>query len=94
MLFQQILLFALVWCSHAEETPHTRKYFYIGGKYITDNNGAHYVKDQVYVEQLTPALGKVNPVPLVLIHGLGQTGTVSQDLSAYQNLSDGVCRIG
>jgi len=58
------------------ETPHTRKYFYVGGKYITNGNGQHFFKDQMYVEELTPAGGPTKDVPLILIHGMGQTGTV------------------
>ena len=59
------------------ETPHIRKVFYIGGCYVTDQSGNHVLKDQMYVEQLTPIGGSTKPYPLILIHGFGQTGTVS-----------------
>ena len=59
------------------ETPYTRSYFYIGGEYVDDGSGDHIFRDQMYVEKLTPISGGTQRVPVVIIHGLGQTGTVS-----------------
>jgi hypothetical protein len=75
-LIRALLCSGLLAVSQAD-VAHTRKYFYTGGKYITDARGSHYLKDQLYVEELTPAAGVTKPWPLVLIHGYGQTGTVS-----------------
>ncbi|KAI0703095.1 hypothetical protein C8Q76DRAFT_861370 [Earliella scabrosa] len=57
------------------ETPYTRSYFYIGGEYVDDGSGNHIFRDQMYVEKLTPISGATQRVPVVIIHGLGQTGT-------------------
>lgn len=70
------ILGTVVW--GVEETPHTRKVFYVGGSYVNDSSGNHVLTDQMYVEQLTPVGGSTKPHPLVFIHGLGQTGVVSQ----------------
>jgi len=59
-----------------EETPHVRKYFYIGGSYVLDTTGNQIFTNQMYVEELTPIGGSTKPFPLVFFHGLGQTGTV------------------
>lgn len=60
----------------AQEAPHTRKYFYVGGSYESDATGtAHYFRNQIYVEHLVPVAPKLQPYPIVLIHGLAQTGT-------------------
>lgn len=52
-----------------------RTYLYVGGKYITNNDGEHIFTDQMYVEKLTPARVS-KPHPIVFVHGRGQTGTV------------------
>ncbi|KAI0757778.1 Alpha/beta hydrolase family-domain-containing protein [Daedaleopsis nitida] len=57
------------------DTPYTRKYFYTGGQYVDDGTGNHIRTEQLYVEELTPVGGARKEHPLVLIHGLGQTGT-------------------
>ncbi|EJD55232.1 alpha/beta-hydrolase [Auricularia subglabra TFB-10046 SS5] len=54
-------------------TMHTREYFYIGGRYVDQADGA-FADGQMYVEHLRPAR-VMHALPLVLIHGLGQTGT-------------------
>lgn len=59
-----------------EDTPHTRKYFYAGGKYVSDGAGANIVRDQIFVEHLIPVGGPKKKYPLVFIHGQAQTGTV------------------
>lgn len=76
-----VALLCALGCIRATETPHTRKYFYVGGEYVTNSYGQHFFKDQVYVEELTPVGGATKPVPLVLIHGMGQTGTVGSRLT-------------
>jgi hypothetical protein len=58
----------------AFDIPHTRQYFYVGPGYIMGAAG-HFRNEQMYVEVLTP-VGPTKPYPLVLISGLGQTGTV------------------
>ncbi|KAJ3473327.1 hypothetical protein NLG97_g10371 [Lecanicillium saksenae] len=67
--------------SHAE-VPMIRSYFYVGGKYITqgDDDKNHVLIGQMYVEKLVPAQGASQPHPIVLLHGRGQTGTVSQQM--------------
>jgi len=75
-------LTALVFClanellAIAADVPHTRKYFYVGGHYVNDTIGGHIMRDQMYVEQLAPAMGPSQPYPVIFIHGFGQTGTV------------------
>lgn len=58
------------------EVAAIRTYFYVGGKYVTDDTGMHRFKDQMYVERLVPAAGAKHRVPLIFIHGAAQTGTV------------------
>jgi hypothetical protein len=54
-------------------TLHHRDYFYVGGSYTQD--GTAIVADgQIYVEHLVPAQ-VTKPLPIVFIHGRGQTGT-------------------
>lgn len=67
------------------ESPSTRSYFYVGGRYVDDGKGEgqHILNGQIYVEQLLPVGGVNHPWPLVFLHGGGQTGTVS----LYLNLS-------
>lgn len=61
-----------------DEVPYTRSYFYVGGNYVDDGAGGHIFSDQMYVEKLTPIGGTNQTLPLVFIHGQGQTGTVSR----------------
>ena len=58
------------------EIPHTRRYFYAGGRYADDGVGGHIFKEQLYVEHLAPHTITKNH-PIVFIHGQAQTGTVS-----------------
>lgn len=62
-----------------KETPVSREYFYVGGRYVDDGKGKdqHIFSDQMYVEKLNPNVSCPKPNPLVFIHGQGQTGTVS-----------------
>ncbi len=64
----------------SKETPVSREYFYVGGRYVDDGKGKdqHIFSDQMYVEKLTPDVSCPKPYPLVFIHGQGQTGTVSR----------------
>lgn len=59
------------------EDAYIRSYFYVGGSYVPDGSGGHIYRDQMYVERLRPVHGTVHDVPIVLIHGQAQTGTVS-----------------
>lgn len=59
------------------ETPYIRSYFYVGGGYVDDGSGGHIFRDQMYVEKLLPVHGVSQETPIVLIHGQGQTGSVS-----------------
>ncbi|EJD55233.1 alpha/beta-hydrolase [Auricularia subglabra TFB-10046 SS5] len=67
-----LLLYAAVVASRPF-TIHTREYVYIGGQYIKQADGA-FSDSQMYVEHLRPVRVS-HPLPLVLIHGQGQTGT-------------------
>jgi pimeloyl-ACP methyl ester carboxylesterase len=63
--------------STSAETPLSREYFYVGGKYVDDGKGVdeHIFAGQMYVEKLTSTVSCQKPHPLVFIHGQGQTGT-------------------
>ena len=61
------------------ETPCHRQYFFVGGVYVEDTAthfGGHILKDQTYVEWLTPIGGARREFPLILVHGGGQSGMV------------------
>ncbi|KAI5200706.1 alpha/beta-hydrolase [Aureobasidium subglaciale] len=58
-----------------EEVPYIRNYFYVGGKYVSDERGSYTFRDHMYVERLTPVGGARKQTPLVFIPGAGQTGT-------------------
>lgn len=66
------------------EVTAIRTYFYVGGNYVTDDTGMHRFKDQMYVERLVPAAGAKHRVPLIFIHGAGQTGTVWRQFNPIQ----------
>ena len=55
-----------------------RSYFYVGGTYVEDENspGERVMQGQMYVEQLTPLGGSRHQLPLIFIHGGGQTASV------------------
>ena len=56
-------------------TLHTRSFFYIEGQYANDAASASIIMHgQMYVEHLTPQ-NVQHDLPLVLFHGLGQSGT-------------------
>jgi hypothetical protein len=59
------------------EIPAVRSFFYSGGRYVDDGEGGHVFRDQMYVERLVPATGAWKDTPVVMIHGVAQTGTVS-----------------
>lgn len=59
----------------SNQAPCRRSCFYVGGEYVSNGEVNHFA-DQMYVEQLDPVDGPTKPYPLILIHGLGQTGTV------------------
>ncbi|KIX99877.1 uncharacterized protein Z520_04513 [Fonsecaea multimorphosa CBS 102226] len=59
------------------ETPCHRQYFYVGGVYEEDKStsfGGHIMRDQTYVECLTPVGGLTREYPLIFVHGGGQSG--------------------
>ncbi|KAJ4135067.1 hypothetical protein NW768_004680 [Fusarium equiseti] len=60
--------------AHAE-VPAIRSFFYTGGQYVDDGQGGHIVRGQMYVEKLSPAKGSIKETPIVMIHGVAQTGT-------------------
>ncbi|KAJ4266113.1 hypothetical protein NW762_004091 [Fusarium torreyae] len=60
---------------HEAEIPATRSFFYAGGRYVDDGDGGHIFRDQMYVEKLVPANGPSKETPIVMIHGMAQTGT-------------------
>ncbi|PNP85968.1 hypothetical protein FNYG_01024 [Fusarium nygamai] len=57
------------------EIPATRSFFYVGGRYDDDGDGGHVFRDQMYVEKLAPVKGAWKDAPIVMIHGMAQTGT-------------------
>ncbi|KAF5249700.1 hypothetical protein FANTH_5008 [Fusarium anthophilum] len=57
------------------EIPATRSFFYVGGRYDHDGDGGHVFRDQMYVEKLAPIRGAWKDTPIVMIHGMAQTGT-------------------
>ncbi|KAK4460643.1 putative fusarubin cluster-esterase [Cladorrhinum samala] len=59
----------------AQDVPHLRTYFYVGGSYIVDGSGEHYLRQQMYVEKLVPSAGVTQPYPIVFIHGWLQSAT-------------------
>lgn len=59
------------------EAPCIRTYFYIGGSYVKDSKGEHIFGEQMYVEKLIPISGATQDTPIIFIHGLAQTGSVS-----------------
>ena len=65
-----------------------RSYLYVGGQYEDDSKGEHVFGGQMYVEKLTPTHGPVKDTPIIMIHGKGQSGTVSKlrDLGAKEPL--------
>ncbi|KAF8897146.1 Alpha/Beta hydrolase protein [Infundibulicybe gibba] len=64
---------AICAAQNQQGTLHRRSYFYVGQHYVPQGNSS-IAAGQLYVEHLTPA--KVTqPLPIVLIHGHGMTGT-------------------
>jgi hypothetical protein len=59
------------------EVPCVRTYFYVGGEYVARDE-SYIFTNQMYVEQLDPVNGPTKPHPLLFVHGLGQSGTVSK----------------
>lgn len=79
-----------------DEVPHVRSYFYVGGGYVDDGAGGHIFHNQMYVEGLSPVNGPNQTIPLVMIHGQAQTGTVScqyaQNVLIESLRADELCR--
>jgi len=59
--------------SSVRGTLHRRDYFYVGGDYVPQGNST-IASGQIYVEHLVPER-VTQPLPLVMIHGHGMTGT-------------------
>lgn len=59
------------------EVPAVRSFFYTGGQYVDDGQGGRVFRGQMYVEKLVPPKGPSKDTPIVMIHGVAQTGTVS-----------------
>lgn len=77
-----------------QDVPHFRTYFYVGGSYIEDASGQHYLHQQMYVEKLVPLAGVTQPYPIVFIHGWLQTATVGVACSIIpcERAPDNLCR--
>ncbi|EJD55255.1 alpha/beta-hydrolase [Auricularia subglabra TFB-10046 SS5] len=56
-----------------QPTLHSRSYFYVGGTYVDQADGA-FADGQMYVEHLRPQR-VTHSTPLLFVHGLGQTAT-------------------
>ena len=65
--------------SNVKEAFASRDFFYIGGSYVDDGTGGHVFADQMYVEHIVP-MHVSQKYPIVLIHGGGQTGSVTTPL--------------
>ncbi|RCI17067.1 hypothetical protein L249_1796 [Ophiocordyceps polyrhachis-furcata BCC 54312] len=61
------------------EAAYVRDFFYVGGHYeavgSSSNIGGHVMRGQMYVERLRPVAGVTQPYPVLMIHGMGMTGT-------------------
>lgn len=67
------------WTPSTPESASHSNYLYVGGTYVDvdDDPGQRVMQGQMYVEQLTPLGGEPRrPLPLVFIHGGGQTASV------------------
>ncbi|KZV94569.1 alpha/beta-hydrolase [Exidia glandulosa HHB12029] len=71
--YAAFLLAVLAAAGASQSTPHTRSYFYVGNTYRTNADGT-FADGQMYVEHLRPVRVE-HRVPLVMIHGLSQSGT-------------------
>lgn len=56
------------------EAPHSRDFFYVGGRTMNSSTG-NLTVDQLYVEKLTPSGVRLQANPLVFIHGGGIAGS-------------------
>ncbi|KAF7629687.1 Alpha/Beta hydrolase protein [Aspergillus flavus] len=79
VLASTLLLSHVVHCirGYSNAAPHFRDYFYVGGQYVHSNSSGvgSYFHNQMYVEKLSPVRERVQPYPIVFVHGGGQTGT-------------------
>lgn len=73
-------------CAVSANMIHSRKAFYVGGRYVEDHAGNHTMQGQMYVERLIPppATG-IRPYPLIFIHGATRTGAVSSPCRTLSN---------
>ena len=72
---------------HLAESACHREYFYVGGTYAKDTSGmgGDILRDQAYVECLTPVGGASRPHPLIFVHGGGHTGAVCHRVAGYSH---------
>jgi hypothetical protein len=75
--YSDVVTRALVAHDVNSEVPAIRSFFYTGGQYVDDGEGGHVFRGQMYIEKLVPAKGPIKETPIVMIHGVAQTGTVS-----------------
>lgn len=70
--------FLVILKMESSESACHRDYFYVGGNFVNNekHHGQRVMQGQMYVEQLTPIGGARYPLPLIFIHGGGQTATV------------------
>lgn len=66
------------------ETPYSRDFFYIGGRYQFDEAlNSSILVDQMYVEKLTPYAGATKPYPIVLFTAGVPSGAVCAACPPY-----------
>ncbi|KAG8667680.1 hypothetical protein FPOAC2_12863 [Fusarium poae] len=73
--YSDVVTRALVAHDVNSEVPAIRSFFYTGGQYVDDGEGGHVFRGQMYIEKLVPAKGPIKETPIVMIHGVAQTGT-------------------
>lgn len=57
------------------DAAYTRRVFYLGGDYYKTATGT-VLQNQIYIEQLTPAAGKTQSHPIIMLHGGDISGIV------------------
>jgi pimeloyl-ACP methyl ester carboxylesterase len=68
-----LMVLVVIGSASAQQTPSTREFFYVGGKYVGPA-GSQLMAGQMYVEVLRPQRVS-QKYPLVFFHGAGQTAT-------------------
>jgi hypothetical protein len=91
MNFPQLWMTLFCFSLDQEESQgvaHTRRYLYVGGGYLDNGTGLHTFPNQMYVEHPSPVNIDIQSTPIVMIHGLGQTGTVREPQSSLQTFTN------